>query len=780
VEQYDDALRLPFDPGHRAEPATDDADHDVADLSAGSAEAADAQAETRARGRSRWWDRAAVALVFAGIYALLLFLYRPQLLLSLTTTSGGDMGAHHYPAQYLIEYLLPHLKMTGWTQQWYAGMPMFTFYLPLPFFLIAVADLVVPYQVAFKLVTVLGVFALPVVAWAYARLFRLRPPAPALAAACALYFLLIESFSIYGANILSTLAGEFGFSISFALTFLFLGTLHRGMERPRLDWLFALNCLLLGAVVLSHIVTVIMAVVLAPSLVVLHRRGRSVGYMLGVFVVAMFLSAFWSFPFVDKIGWSAHMSWDQLRTFNDLMPLAVRPLAAVGILGMAYAVSKRDLKMVPAFWLTLVTVAMFWLLPDGRLWNGRILPFFYFSVMLWAAYGAAWLVRPFMVMTRDLLGLPLRVGWRVYAPVLAVVLIVASAAGPRVAGQWIQWNYSGYEAKAPWPQYQEINQFLDSLDPGRVMWEHNPDLNKFGTPRIFELIPYWTDQPTMEGTLMESAFTAPYHFVNQAELSQQPSKAIIGVDYPNTKNIADGITHLQFMNIPYMIASSPEVTADLKADPRADLLKTVDIVNIFRIAGAQGYVRVAPNQPVRVKTDDWRSTIVPWYRDVKNLDTPVIWDRGQEGIEQFPEITEAQAASPPAVPLPESGRVLSEKLEPERITFETTAIGQPHWIKVSYFPNWQVEGADGPYVASPSFMVVVPRERTVTLTYGRTASNTVGQLATLAGWVIVAAVLVLWWRGRRRSRQEMAVIPDEEPSEGLASPGRTPGDRPAE
>ena len=48
-------------------------------------------------------------------------------------------------------------------------------------------------------------------------------------------------------------------------------------------------------------------------------------------------------------------------------------------------------------------------------------------------------------------------------------------------------------------------------------------LDKFGTPRIFELIPYWTDQPTMEGTLMESSFTAPYHFVNQAELSlQQP------------------------------------------------------------------------------------------------------------------------------------------------------------------------------------------------------------------------------------------------------------------
>ena len=39
---------------------------------------------------------------------------------------------------------------------------------------------------------------------------------------------------------------------------------------------------------------------------------------------------------------------------------------------------------------------------------------------------------------------------------------------------------------------------------------------------------------------MESSFTAPYHFINQAELSKEPSNAIIGVDYPADRNVADG------------------------------------------------------------------------------------------------------------------------------------------------------------------------------------------------------------------------------------------------
>ena len=166
---------------------------------------------------------------------------------------------------------------------------------------------------------------------------------------------------------------------------------------------------------------------------------------------------------------------------------------------------------------------------------------------------------------------------------------------------------------------------------------------------------------------------------------------------------------------------------------------------------------MAKYQPVRVTTNDWRTTIVPWYRNLADLGVPVLWDRGEPGMSAFKAIAPSEVARPPAVPVATEGTVVSEKVEGNKITFETTAIGQPHWIKVSYFPNWHVKGADGPYVASPSFMMVIPRQREVTLYYGRTASNTLGQILTLLGWAIVVFLLVRSLRSWRAARTSAPV-----------------------
>ena len=101
------------------------------------------------------WDWIPTLIAFLVIYTVLFVFFKPNLLFSLTTTAGGDTGAHHYPAQYLIQELLPHFRLTGWAPGWYAGMPMLTFYFPFPFLLIAIFNWFLPYTLAFKFVTVL-------------------------------------------------------------------------------------------------------------------------------------------------------------------------------------------------------------------------------------------------------------------------------------------------------------------------------------------------------------------------------------------------------------------------------------------------------------------------------------------------------------------------------------------------------------------------------------------------------------------------------------------------
>jgi hypothetical protein len=68
----------------------------------------------------------------------------------------------------------------------------------------------------------------------------------------------------------------------------------------------------------------------------------------------------------------------------------------------------------------------------------------------------------------------------------------------------------------------------------------------------------------------------------------------------------------------------------------------------------------------------------------------------------------------------------------------------PVLVKASYFPNWRVEGAEGPYRVAPNFMVVVPTTNQVTLTYGTSPVEYLGYLLTLVGFVLL---FVLWRKG---------------------------------
>ena len=167
-----------------------------------------------------------------------------------TTTTGGDTGAHIAMPKYL-ETLLSHGHLTGWYPGWYDGMPLYTFYFTLPDAFIAIAGWIIPYDVAFKLGTILGSVLLPVCAWACGRFFRLRPPIPTILAAATLPFLFDYTFTIYGGNLFSTLAGEYSFSFSLSLAVLFLGLFACAVREGRYrGW----AALVLAGCVLSHIV----------------------------------------------------------------------------------------------------------------------------------------------------------------------------------------------------------------------------------------------------------------------------------------------------------------------------------------------------------------------------------------------------------------------------------------------------------------------------------------------------------------------------------------------
>lgn len=379
----------------------------------------------------------------------------PGLLLSDTTPAGGDMGAHVWGPAYLRDHLLEQGRWSGWSPDWYAGFPAYHFYMVPPSLAIALLSWVLPYGVAFKLVTVSGVVTLPVTAWAFGRLSALRFPGPALLAVGATVFLFDRSFSIYGGNIASTLAGEFAFSISLSIAVLYLGVVVRGMRTGRGRGWAALLLALCG---LTHIIPAFWALVVTALIWLVHAarerelwvplagvaalaaglwssagggwgldlevkavgmglvalgvaifvylawEGRRLAtWLLWVLPVGGLLSAFWVLPFFAQRGYLNDMGWEKkvgeaipnyLFTRAELDPQLVDspPITWVLVLAAAAAVIGLVAKNRLAIVLTtsaVVSGLAFWLVPEGRLWNARLLPFYYLSLLLLVAVGLA-------------------------------------------------------------------------------------------------------------------------------------------------------------------------------------------------------------------------------------------------------------------------------------------------------------------------------------------------------------------------------------------------------
>ena len=97
----------------------------------------------------------------------------------------------------------------------------------------------------------------------------------------------------------------------------------------------------------------------------------------------------------------------------------------------------------------------------------------------------------------------------------------------------------------------------------------------------------------------------------------------------------------------------------------------------------------------------------------------------------------------------------------DRISFSTKAVGVPHLVKVSYFPNWRATGAEGPWRASPSLMVVVPTEEEVVLEFRDTWPESLGKVLSLGGVVTLVAVVIV---ARRPDEPETVTSSREDPA----------------
>ncbi len=770
----------------------------------------------RPRLQGLWRPETLLAIVLVACFCGFVFIQlQPSKLFLNSTPAGGDMGAHVWQPAYLRDHLLHHLRLTGWAPDWYAGFPSLVFYFPLPSLMIVIANVILPYGVAFKLVSVLGLVTLPFAIWAFGRLARMPFPGPLCLAAASLPFLFSRNFTIYGGNIASTLAGEFGFSISLAAAFIFLGLVARGMETGRYRAWAALALTVTG---LCHLLPTIFAVVGALVLTLMYWDRRRWRWTLPVLTAAACLAAFWSLPFLFRLPYATDMGYEKLTQYGkNLFPGHMAWLLALAPAGFLVSIIRRNRIGLFLSVMAGLSLLIFRFAPQARLWNARVLPFWFLCLYLLAGVAVAECGSILAeslgpnadapVVRWSILGLPVVAALAALLWVGFPLHVLPFGHTNAKTGQyqwlgfkssdrsfipdWVSWNYSGYEAttKARRAEYFDLIKTMQTVGRtegcGRAMWEYEPELDQMGTPDALMLLPYWTNSciGSMEGLYYESSATTPYHFLNAAELSLHPSDPVRGLSYPTSPDVNAGVRHLQLLGVKYYMAITSETQAQADINPDLRVVAKSGPWSVSYTSGGTSSVKqrtwkiyevlgsdvVSPlvNQPVVMKVvpkggNGWLKPSQSWYLNPDVADVmyaasgPSSWKR-----------VAPDTASPPRNAVQP---VLIDKIvqRDDSISFNVDAVGVPVLVKVSYFPNWQVSGARGPYRVAPNLMVVIPTSHHVRLHYGYTPVDWVGYLlglAALAGvvWMARAKPLVFAApRHRQRTRSAGATAPRPE------------------
>ena len=574
--------------------------------------------------RTRWAaaQRWAVALGVAGI------------------AGAGKLFVGDVEANRAIAALLLPAACGGWAWHLLGARPRWRVPATAAAVLLALLVVPMPYGVSIKLVAIAGVVALPVAVWAMVRTAGVGLEGQALASVATLLFLFDRSFNIYGGNLMSTMAGEFAYSLGLAVAVLFIGVAARGMDSGRHSVAAGALLALTG---LLHLFSAFLALAATGALLLTGRWRRAawlqrLRWTVVTGALGAALSAWWVRPFWWNRGLLNDMGWGKERRYLSSLwsrssfdygflvnHPALQFFIVVAVAGSALLFLRRSRpraerwsRLHVALAVTGVIFAVaFVVMPEGRLWNVRILPFYYLTVYLTAAlavgeligWGRSWLDRRHAARVEaeadagrlGALAGSLAAGGCVALAAAAVLVMVAlplrSLPGGRLGDDgvyrwgplstseynlgtyWVQYNFEGYEGRQPtadgggsaeyWELVDTMGRVGESRGCGPSLWEYGAGrLGSYGTPMAPMLLPYWTDRciGSMEGLYFEASATTPYHFLMQSELSAAPSRAQRDLPYSGL-DVARGTEHLRAMGVRYYMAFSEDALRQARAVP---------------------------------------------------------------------------------------------------------------------------------------------------------------------------------------------------------------------
>ncbi|MGB5180517.1 MAG: tetratricopeptide repeat protein, partial [Gammaproteobacteria bacterium] len=559
---------------------------------------------------------------------------------------------------------------------------------------------------------------LPFATYVMGVLLRWPVAARLLGAAGAAGFVLTTGTSIWGGNLMAQMAGEFAYSWGFLWTVIFWGVLGWALRRGGRVWILA--ALLEVLVAFSHGYALLIAGFGAFLFPLMFRNWKqSLPVILQVHALAFLLLGFWLIPLMSNLPWTIPNDTSMwVERWQTLWPKQLWPLSlglpyliAILIVSRSARVGLGFLLGICAFGLTAFHVAHQLGLADIRFF-----PYAQWGAAVALATATGWLIYR---------SLPASLLW---AGSIVIALMSWWEPGTGTIENWARWNLEGYEVKSRWPAYRAVADILSGgLMDARVIFEHDPDNNDTGSTRTVEAMPLFGSRPVLEGLYMESAISSAFIYQLQAEISKRPSSPLSR--FPSSKGSVDAaIGHMNEFYTDTLVLRSEQMKQRFGADERFEVLSRQDPFLVLRLKNPESQLVDLVDEPLEIKSRErWMNSAFRRFR----LSHPY----AKREVYVSPD-QEWQAPAPAT-----AGEIRIIDMDRERLVFETSAVGQPHIIRMTYHPKWQSVTGESVFLTEPAFMLIIPQQSRVELRYGMMTADSVGAALTLLG--IIALVLLL-------------------------------------
>ena len=708
--------------------------------------------------------------------SLLLIFLRIELVFSDLLPTGGDMGAHIVPTKFFVTELFNNFKLSGWSHDWFAGYPVYYFYFPLPPIITSLLSFLFPFSISFKTMVLISQVLLVI---SIEMLMRKNSKEFSFYGfGVGLLYLLTESFTIFGGNLASSLAGQYSFTYSIAFANFSIFYLLKSNHRYSTE----IASLLIGLSVLSHLIPFM--IYLPIFAYYFLKSNAKITIKIAAFLFFLFIAMRFSISLFINLEFTTNMTYTPYTQLSDLVKSDVLPFAIGAIIYVILSSSRTTLKAVAGFELYLVSISIFLFFygPESALWNGRIVPFFnlgiiilffnllhfdiknltkkiqgkyplivfilsinsYLMYLYYSKWGNTYSTTTISINLIILLMFLISINSE--KSLIYTTLVSLTFGTLSYLPHWLNWNFSGYESKNNWSDITTLYEGLDTLEPGRIMWEPNSDLNKYGTPMVLMTIPMFTDHQSVEGLYFDSSITTPFHFLTVSGLAERPSNPVGGLTYINGE-FDKGFRLMEELGVDYFIAYTSSIKDKANESENFNFLFSNEVFNVYSIN----------TKKVELVEDSLHIFESPDFYD--RLKNAVLRDGSEQSFFEAAYKSFKEELNHKIIEnYDESLTVRSEKntdllisdlnIQNDLITFKTNKPNQLHLIKVSYFPNWKIKNGYGPFRISPSFMAVIPKDEFVEIKF---ESSNVEKALNLLSILSLFGALLITYKYKKRS-----------------------------